>query len=67
MVEITRNQIYQPFLIMTIVLLVPFLDGSKSGKWNKYLNNVGDRGYTIKLAIDPLFMSRAYNFTLVIE
>jgi len=40
-----------------------FLDGSKSGKWNKYLNNVGDRGYTIRLAIDPLFMSRAYNFT----
>ena len=39
-----------------------FLDGSKSGKWNKYLNNVGDRGYTMRLAIDPLFMSRAYNF-----
>lgn len=40
-----------------------FLDGSKSGKWDEYLNSVGDRGYTIRLAIDPLLMSRAYNFS----
>ena len=40
-----------------------FLDGSRSGKWDKYLNERGKEGYVLRLAIDPLFMSRAYNFT----
>ena len=39
-----------------------FLDGSKSGKWDQYLNNLGDPGFTRRLAIDPLLMSRAYDF-----
>lgn len=38
------------------------LDASKSGKWDEYLNSVGDDRFVIKWAIDPLFMARAYNF-----
>lgn len=39
------------------------LDGSKSDAWSSLLNDIGDPGFAIKLAIDPLLMSRAYDFT----
>ena len=40
-----------------------FLDGSKSKAWSKYTDRRGKEGYVMRNAIDPLFMSRAYNFT----